>query len=574
MRKQRLLTVVVLASALCAAVAPVHSVQSRLEKFANTKHHCSLYYSPEAWIFQLQTSPQSDLAVFAAKDDPETVAVLNMFNPVAGLKMKPKQFYETDKESLTNIFGGLDVLEEKTLNLGGADAHMVTFDGKDKRVTRYTIVSQGYVYLLGYISPKKNYERLLDNFKMLVNTFAIDGLGTGSAPLGLTPPDAGPLPAGGNALTVSTRPSKIFVDIRGDDATWLYHLTVKNPNDGEVEITQVQVKYASGEKTVEEVKLDAEMLKQLTKEKSNRIAAKGQLDLPDNAEHRKADAKIDGLEYQIVFRLGERAYHQTYKIPLVTFQQKSRLMLPFNGIWRVAQGHDVLESHRQSADGQSFAYDFIFEVNGQDRVDPREAAARARRLRRARPAARKPGKLLAEDFYAFGRKVLAPAAGKIVRAVKAEPDRAPTLTRLPLTSPPKSNPYKILGNYLVIDHGNGEFSLLAHLKKDSLQVKVGDVVKQGQFVAECGNSGNSTQPHLHYQLMDGPDHFASHGLPSKFSNYRVWMEHQLTSVTLGSPAVKERVEKVVERPVPAPKKKVVRRKPTKRAVPTQKKSGR
>jgi murein DD-endopeptidase MepM/ murein hydrolase activator NlpD len=75
----------------------------------------------------------------------------------------------------------------------------------------------------------------------------------------------------------------------------------------------------------------------------------------------------------------------------------------------------------------------------------------------------------------------------------------------------------MLGNHVVIRHGNGIFSILGHLKQGSVTVKPGDVVTAGQAVAAVGNSGTSMFPHLHYQLMDGPT-FASEGVPSAFKD--------------------------------------------------------
>ena len=75
-------------------------------------------------------------------------------------------------------------------------------------------------------------------------------------------------------------------------------------------------------------------------------------------------------------------------------------------------------------------------------------------------------------------------------------------------------------NFVIIDHLNGEFSVLVHLKKGSIIVAVGDTVVKGQEIGKVGNSGNSTQPHLHYHLttsqsLDG----SGIGLPIQFLNY-------------------------------------------------------
>ncbi len=74
------------------------------------------------------------------------------------------------------------------------------------------------------------------------------------------------------------------------------------------------------------------------------------------------------------------------------------------------------------------------------------------------------------------------------------------------------------GNYVLIDHGNGEFSMLAHLQQGSLLVKKGDQVKRGQPVAKIGSSGSSNNPHLHFELRNGAD-FKADGLPAIFRDF-------------------------------------------------------
>jgi murein DD-endopeptidase MepM/ murein hydrolase activator NlpD len=74
----------------------------------------------------------------------------------------------------------------------------------------------------------------------------------------------------------------------------------------------------------------------------------------------------------------------------------------------------------------------------------------------------------------------------------------------------------LLGNHLVVDIGEGCFAALAHLKRGSITVRSGEDIASGQPVAQVGNSGNSTEPHLHFQLMDGPHPATAAGLPFAF----------------------------------------------------------
>jgi murein DD-endopeptidase MepM/ murein hydrolase activator NlpD len=66
------------------------------------------------------------------------------------------------------------------------------------------------------------------------------------------------------------------------------------------------------------------------------------------------------------------------------------------------------------------------------------------------------------------------------------------------------------------------YVVLAHLRNGSILVREGEAVDAGQQLASCGNSGNSTQPHVHVQVMDSPDPFSARGLPMSFRDYRVW----------------------------------------------------
>ena len=80
----------------------------------------------------------------------------------------------------------------------------------------------------------------------------------------------------------------------------------------------------------------------------------------------------------------------------------------------------------------------------------------------------------------------------------------------------RANP---VGNHVVIDHG-GEFSFLAHLRQGSVSVKAGDRVSAGQPLGRCGNSGNTTMPHLHYHLQTTAVFAQGAGLPAQFNDYR------------------------------------------------------
>ena len=98
------------------------------------------------------------------------------------------------------------------------------------------------------------------------------------------------------------------------------------------------------------------------------------------------------------------------------------------------------------------------------------------------------------------------------------------------------------------------FVLLAHLQRGSVRVAPGQEVVAGQELARCGNSGNSTQPHVHLQVMDGADPFVARGLPMTFRHFREWPPGSRPPRTR-QPRVRERGmpgERAVVEPVSPP----------------------
>lgn len=115
-----------------------------------------------------------------------------------------------------------------------------------------------------------------------------------------------------------------------------------------------------------------------------------------------------------------------------------------------------------------------------------------------------------ESYHCWGRSILAPAEGVVVRSVDDLPDQAIGA----------SDPAKPAGNHIVIDFGNDEYGVLAHLRRGSVRVAEGDAVTAGQEIGLCGNSGNTSEPHLHFHMQTSPRLDQGEGLPMQFTNYR------------------------------------------------------
>ena len=116
-----------------------------------------------------------------------------------------------------------------------------------------------------------------------------------------------------------------------------------------------------------------------------------------------------------------------------------------------------------------------------------------------------------EEFKVFGKDVLTPGSGIVAQIIDGSID----------VLPGERDRSVGVGNAIIIDHQNGEFSLLCHFKHNSIQVKVGDKIKQGDVVGLCGNTGNTFQPHIHFNLQDGALMHKANALPAQFTHILV-----------------------------------------------------
>ena len=119
------------------------------------------------------------------------------------------------------------------------------------------------------------------------------------------------------------------------------------------------------------------------------------------------------------------------------------------------------------------------------------------------------------SYFIFGDDVLAAAGGRIVAVGDGAAENVPTQELPPFDVDTAA------GNYVVESLGDGRFALYAHLQPGSLRVRVGERVRRGQVLGLVGNTGNSTEPHLHFQVMDGPSPLLSNGLPYVFDRFEL-----------------------------------------------------
>jgi len=203
---------------------------------------------------------------------------------------------------------------------------------------------------------------------------------------------------------------------------------------------------------------------------------------------------FDGKGIAAGFQIAPNAGEAPTEAPTeyLDYQTKTKLQLPFakGDEWFVFWGGRTVDINYHSAyPDQRFAYDILAMVDGSTHKGD--------------------GKNL-EDYYCFDRVIVAPGAGRVISIENGLTDNPPGVMD-------SANP---LGNHVIIDHGNGEYSFMAHFKKGSVLPKQGQEVEAGEPIARTGNSGNTSEPHLHYHLQNSPTFSTGgQGLPAQFQRY-------------------------------------------------------
>jgi hypothetical protein len=152
----------------------------------------------------------------------------------------------------------------------------------------------------------------------------------------------------------------------------------------------------------------------------------------------------------------------------------------------------------------------VLPVNGTERVPEHFAIDFVRLNEEGVPFEGDPKVL--ENWHYYGTDVLAAAPGKVVEVVNDLPDQVPG------ELPPDITPAQAAGNHVIVDIGDGLFTLYAHMIPNSIVVKPGQSVRAGQLLGHLGNSGNTDAPHLHFHVMNQPSALDTTGLPFVFRN--------------------------------------------------------
>ncbi len=157
-------------------------------------------------------------------------------------------------------------------------------------------------------------------------------------------------------------------------------------------------------------------------------------------------------------------------------RNKTKLILPFKDEWTVFWGGDTKDlNYHVSTSAQKNAFDII--------------------ITDAKGSSYKTDGKTNEDYYAFGKELIAPCDGEIVLVVDGVKDNVPG----------QMNSFNTGGNMVIIKTTNNEYLVLCHFKHQSIKVKEGQKIKQGELLGLCGNTGNSSEAHLHFHIQNIED---------------------------------------------------------------------
>lgn len=204
------------------------------------------------------------------------------------------------------------------------------------------------------------------------------------------------------------------------------------------------------------------------------------------------------------------------KVPIRGGVSKTAFRFPLRGDWFIGAG-PTLHSHHRWGTMEEFAYDIV-KLGDKGKTYSGDGSKFS-------------------DYYAYGAPVLAAADGEVVETVNDIPEDTSAMRRPDETQDAyrarlieeqgkrlAGGAQAIVGNSVIINHGNGEFSIYAHLQPGSLRVEKGQKVKMGDQVGALGSSGNSTEPHLHFQISDAPKAFTARAIPPQFTEVELPME--------------------------------------------------
>ncbi len=320
-------------------------------------------------------------------------------------------------------------------------------------------------------------------------------------------------------ITLTIEPKEAYIERRGAQQILNFDLLLRNVGASPLRINKIQISIydATGVLAYRRYLDENGRPSAISTVPDRIVPAGGTLDVFNPFYSFDEQMPLDRLHYEVFFEnidtkepnlLNFFAKAEVDVSP-TRYPGKTVLHLPLRGRVYVFDGHDFYAHHRR----QNVLRDNKFRPNsvrfGYDLMITNAAGELFHGDR-----------FVPENWFAYGSTIYATAAGTVVDTANDIPDNSYKNSEVVYPDLPDSVDPIGLGNHVVIDHGNGEYSIVLHMKSGSVRVKTGDHVKQGDPIGVVGFSGDTFLPHLHYQIMDGIDERTSRGLPSYFDNFQ------------------------------------------------------
>lgn len=330
-------------------------------------------------------------------------------------------------------------------------------------------------------------------------------------------------------IRVTAQPQEIWIEA-GDAAQSLnFDFLVENQGDTPLGIDSIEVTVhdAVGKPVLRRF-IDGNGFAPSIDTVPGHIVAAGAKILVFNPFHTfRPDVDLHRLTYKFSLSIPQEAPEASAVVTVEprVYRAKTALALPVKGKLLIHDGHDFYAHHRRLNTEHPAAKDLGLAQNFMRYsldINPTDEGFEPFRSTGAKN----------EDWVAWGQVLYATGDGTVIDAMDVEPDNIRGGESFFKSESVKTSPMKFYGNYVVIDHGNGEYSLLGHVQKGSLAVKVGDRVTRGQQVARIGSSGSSNNPHVHYELRTGKD-LKAEGLPATFQGFSRHLGAKIIQVESG-----------------------------------------
>jgi murein DD-endopeptidase MepM/ murein hydrolase activator NlpD len=342
--------------------------------------------------------------------------------------------------------------------------------------------------------------------------------------------------ANGATVVVTVKPQPVLLETTEAGQHLNFDFLLENRSDVTLKLTTVELSvfdHAGGVARRDFVNLYSRASVAL--QDGNLIQPHGSILLFNPMPDFAASIPLHRLEYVFSFTSENDTGHTESRAEVFpeAYSTRAKLILPLRGRLLVWDGHDSQSHHRRfdytapyfktrgsDTNYQRYGYDFVL-------VDERGTMYRG--PRKAFDDWYRGPVDENSDYIGFGADVLAAGAGTVAALHDGEPDNR-RFDEAALNV--RETAYG--GNYVIIDHGHGEFSWFGHLQQGSVRVKLGERVTQGQPIARLGASGDSLFPHLHYELRTGVGARGVEGLPSEFTQFQRLLGTTVLTVERGT----------------------------------------